>query len=739
MKKKPQQSNVSRLILSRKPNASQTTLPQPPLRRRPAIFGLPAGVTLLALWAGAHAERAHAQDATGQSTSLPAVTVSADADGTAQHLGTKASGGALGSRSQLNTPFSTTVVTQDELEERQVMKLGDVFALDASVSDNSGAYSSWASYITVRGLPLDWQNGYRIDGKPFLSYAITLPYEHFEQIELLKGSSGFMYGFGTPGGIVNYVSKKPTEQPLRSVGVGYLSNNVWSEQVDLGGRFGEDDRFGYRFNAVHEEGDTFNDGGVKRDSASLSLDARLTRELTWTFDALYQKRNTTDQTPSIFTAGYTGSVLPRTIRGDDQTLVGPGQHLNTQLQMYSTGLAYQLSPDWKLSTDYSYSKSDRSRNEGILFLQDASGDYDDYRSDSAEGHRFNQWSAQAEGRVRTGGIEHQLTLGASWQQQVNRYSSNSIYQQIGTGNLFTQNTNAYFSQTDFTLWRASDIAQRAVFASDTLKLSDQWSLLAGLRATDYEQNSYATNGQLSSQYSKDGVLTPTLALMYKPLADTTLYGSYVESLEPGSTVGSTFANEGELLKPLKSKQYELGAKTQRDGWSATAALFRIERGAEYTNSANVLVQDGFSIYQGLELGAAMRLGPQWQIGGNLMWLDTSYERGSAFQGNRVAGAPEFVATAQVSYAVAQLPGLKLYANAKYTGGTMLNASNQLELDGYTIANIGASYATRIGGRDTVFRVALNNVTDKKYWEFQYDNYMKPGDPRTLAVSAKVAF
>ncbi|HSV59679.1 MAG TPA: TonB-dependent receptor, partial [Variovorax sp.] len=668
-----------------------------------------------------------------------AVTVSAEAPGTTQNLGAKASGGALGNRTQLDTPFSTTVVTQEELEERQVNKLGDVFALDASVTDNSGAYSSWASYITVRGLPLDWQNGYRIDGKPFLSYAITLPYEHFEQIDLLKGASGFMYGFGTPGGIVNYASKKPTEQPLRSVGVGYLSNNVWSEQIDLGGRFGEGERFGYRFNAVHEEGDTFNEGGIRRDSASLSLDARLTRELSWTFDALYQKRKTTDQTPSIFTGSYTGSTLPPTVRGDDQTLVGPGQHLDTQLQMYSTGLAYQLSPDWKLRTDYSYSKSDRSRNEGILYLADPSGDYNDLRSDSAEGHRFNQWQAMAEGQLRTGGIGHLLTLGVSWQQQVNRYSSNAVYQPIGTGNLFQPNTNAYFSQTDFAMYRNSDIVQRALFASDTLKFSEQWSLLAGLRATNYEQTSYGTDGAVTSEYAKDGVVTPTLALMFHPRPDTMLYGSYVESLEPGSIVGSNFVNEGELLKPLKSKQYELGAKTQRDGWSASAALFRIERGAEFTNSANVLVQDGMSIYQGVELGSTMRLGRQWQIGANLMWLDSSYDQGTANIGNRVSGAPSFVATAQVTYAVAQLPGLKFFADAKYTGGTMLNATNQLKLDSYTIGNVGASYATRIGGLDTVFRLALNNVTDERYWEFQYDNYLKPGDPRTLAVSAKLNF
>lgn len=650
-------------------------------------------------------------------------------DGTAQHLDTEVSGGALGARTQLDTPFSTTVVKSEDLAERQVSKLGDVFALDASVSDNSGAYSSWASYISVRGLPLDWQNAYRIDGKPFLSYTITLPYEHFEQIELLKGSSGFMYGFGSPGGIVNYVTKKPGDTPVRSVDIGYKSDSLWSEHVDLGDRFGAEDRFGYRLNATHEDGKTFNDGTLRRNSLSLALDARLTRDLLWDFNALYQDRSATGQTPSIYLGSYVDISLPSVISGANQNLLGPGQHLSNNLQLYSTGLQYQIAPDWALSTSYSHSTATRNRNEGILFLTNASGDYDDYRSDTREGHRFDQAQALLQGLLRTGAVEHRLVVGASWQKQGNDYSSNAVYQQIGTGNLYRQNTNSYFSTTDFSLYHFSDVTQRAVFASDTVKLSDRWSVLAGLRNTDYEQTGY----------TKNGVVTPTLALMFNPAPHTTVYTSYVESLEQGATVGITYANRNEQLAPLKSKQYELGIKTERDRWSATAALFRIERGAEYANSANVLVQDGQSIYQGLEVGATTRLGSQWQLGGNLMVLDTSYERGSSYQGNRVAGAPDFVAATQLSWDVAQLPGLKLSADAKYTGATMLNASNGLKLPGYALANVGASYTTRIGGYATTWRVAVNNLADKRYWEFQYENYIKPGDPRTVGVGAKLDF
>ena len=707
------------------------------IRKTQAAPALHTGIALLVLAATGQSGRALAQDVT-----LPAVTVRGKSqDDTPQNLNAKVGGGALGTRTQLETPFSTTVVKGEDLAERQVSKLGDVFALDASVSDNSGAYSSWASYVTVRGLPLDWQNAYRIDGKPFLSYAITLPYEQFEQIELLKGSSGFMYGFGSPGGLVNYVTKKPTDAPVRSVEIGFKSNGLWSEHVDLGNRFGDEGRFGYRLNATHEEGKTYNDGSVRRDSLSLALDARLTQDLRWDFNGLYQRRNSADQTPSIYTGSYVGSSLPSAISAANQTLLGAGQHLSNTLQFYSTGLQYRLAPEWTLSTSYSHSSARRSRNEGIFYLTDVAGGYNDFRSDSAEAHRFDQAQAMVEGTLRTGAVEHQVVFGASWQKQVNKYSSNAVYQQIGTGNLYRQNANDYVSATDFSLYRNSDITQRAVFASDTVKLSDRWSVLAGLRNTNFVQDSYDTTGARSpTPYVKNGVLTPTLAVMFKPAAHTLVYTSYVESLEQGATPGSTYANPpNEQLPPLRSKQYELGVKTEHERWSATAALFRIERGAEYANSANVLVQDGLSIYQGLELGASTRLGSQWQLSGNLMWLDSSYERGSGNQGNRVAGAPEYVAAAQLSYAVPQVPGLKLSADAKYTGATMLNASNGIKLAGYVLGNVGASYTTRIAGHDTTFRAAVNNVADKRYWEYQYENYIKPGDPRTYSLSAKLDF
>ncbi|KVL10582.1 TonB-dependent siderophore receptor [Burkholderia sp. MSMB1826] len=684
------------------------------------------------------ASLAHADDSPGDAAVLPALNITAAHD-SPQHLTDTISTGALGTRRQLDTPFSTTIVTSEELEARQPYKLGDVFANDASVSDNSGAYSAWASYMTVRGMQLDWQNGYKIDGLPFVTYGITMPYEQLDRVELLKGLGGFLYGFVTPGGVVNYVTKQPGAEPVRSVDIGYRSTNVWTEHVDLGQRFGPDHMFGARLNATHEEGKTYNDGNIRRDSVSLALQANLTRDLSVSFGALYQDRRTTGQTPSIFTGSYPGGALPATISGGSTNLGGKDQYLNTNLQLYTTGLQYQLAPDWQLDVTYSYSKATRRRNESTLYLQDAAGYYTDSRYVGMEDHRFSQWRAMVEGKVRTGPFSHQIVLGASWQKQANDYSANSVFVPLGAGNLYAPNPYRYESPHGFIQYRTSEIVQKSLFASDTVQLTERWSVLAGVRYMNYTQRAFQASGVEDPGYRQNGVVTPTFAVMFKLAPTTTAYASYAESLEPGSRVNDVYANAGQVLKPLRSKQYELGIKSEHARWSATAALFRIERSAEYANAANVYVQDGESIIQGIEVGARAKFGAHWNAGVDAMLLDAWYANGIGNNGNRVAGAPRFVLAGDLGYAVPGVPGLTLGVDAKFTGATPLRAAGGLDAPGFLVVNAGARYLTRVGRHDVTLRASIDNVLNRRYWEYQYADYVKPGDPRTVSLSAKIDF
>ncbi|MNT18834.1 Ferrichrome receptor FcuA precursor [compost metagenome] len=86
-----------------------------------------------------------------------------------------------------------------------------------------------------------------------------------------------------------------------------------------------------------------------------------------------------------------------------------------------------------------------------------------------------------------------------------------------------------------------------------------------------------------------------------------------------------------------------------------------------------------------------------------------------------------------------VPGLRVGVDGKYTSNIKLNAANTLEAGGYTVFNLGATYNTRVYGKDLTLRAALNNLTNKRYWGFQYENYLQPGDPRSVSLTAKIAY
>lgn len=681
------------------------------------------------------------------STTLPEVTITAaPSEGDSPfHLRKSMSSGALGAASQLDTPFSTTEVTQEDIEDRQISSTAETFRHDPAVTtQNNVTYTIWGANLTVRGLGLSTDNGWKINGLPVYAMGLDIPYEHLESIQLLKGLTGFMYGFGSPGGVVNLVTKKPGPEAVRSVDIGYRSNSIWTEHVDLSNSYTSGNRLGYRINATHEEGRTYNDGNVNRNSVTLGLASHLTPGLTWSLDILHQERHTTGEISALDTDGYTDTVLPKAISASSARLATQGTFNDTNLTFVSTGFGYQISPDWKFSGKFGRTDLTAAYVKDFNYLSNYSGDYDVYLLGSKNRMENTIWQGLAQGKSKTGSIQHELVFGAE-RQSLNYdgvANGTSFWKSTGLiGNIYMTNPAAYTGGTpNWQLYRAIDYIQSAVFASDKIGFSQNWSILAGLRYNNYEQTNLSKNGSVSSQYKANDTLTPTVALMYKPSASTTVYGSYVQALESGGIVGASYKNSGEMLSPYKSKQYEFGAKTETDAWSATAALFRIERVAGYDNSQNVYVQNGLVVYQGLELAGSFRPTRNLTAGGGLMLLDPVYKRtgSGGYDGNYVSGTPRVSATAFMKYDVPQVPGLGLYADVKFTGKTYVDDANTLLSESLTLVGLGAAYATRLAGHNVTYRASVSNLNDRKGWTGGSSQII-PLVPRTFTLNAKSEF
>jgi len=705
-------------------------------------FGTRRRAVLLVLVA-LSATATHATDADPQDAKvLSQVNVTASNSTLDLYRANDANTGALGQTSLLDTPFSIDAVTSDLMQNRQALDINDAFKADPAATPLATGYAGESAGIAVRGLPVDLLNGFKMDGLSIPNWGSDMPLEPFSQIELLKGPGGFMYGFGQPGGILNFVSKQPTAQPYNSLTLGFLSDGVFKEAGDFGGTIGGAGGWGYRINVAHEDGDTFVDGGhIKRNTASLVLTKDIAPNLHWHVNSIYQDRDVQGAYYGIILGQDFGMPVGAPVRvpaplPGDQRVSQPFTGYQTSFRAANTGLKWDISPDWTFSVDYSYAKQTRENQDSALILTDNQGTYTDLNYLGYSVYNYQQWQGMFNGKFDTGSLKHDVVFGASWQALDEDFPTDFQSLVLGQGNLFDVplftnpqvpvNRSIYLSETT---------SQRSLFASDTVALSSQWSALLGLRYVNYIDTSFGpTGGTPTARYQKSPV-TPTAALIYKPAAPVTLYASYVQSLEQGGSAPQSAVNAYQTFAPTLSKQFEVGAKTEFETWSTNLALFRVDRGLQYLNSNNVFVQDGQTRYQGIDWSAQMSLSQNWTLLGGVMYLDASNVRAAAgVDGKRAYGAPREQGNLYVEYAVPQIAGLVLNAGGRYVGNEAIEADNSNIIGAYHTFDIGARYTTSMGGHTFTYRAGINNLTNEKYWLTSWGFILNQGTPRTARAS-----
>ncbi|KAF1048182.1 MAG: Ferrichrome receptor FcuA [Herbaspirillum frisingense] len=168
---------------------------------------------------------------------------------------------------------------------------------------------------------------------------------------------------------------------------------------------------------------------------------------------------------------------------------------------------------------------------------------------------------------------------------------------------------------------------------------------------------------------------------------------------------------------------------EQSHWMTSAALFHLQRTAEYVNTANYDAQDGETRYPGLDLSGRDDVTPGLSLSGGAMWLDAKYKQAAAaMEGKAVTGAPRFQAAAAVRYRVPQGAGLTLNAGGRDVGRCKLNATTDLDLPSYYSVDVDAPYRTRMGGKDVGFnaQIQIQNLTDNRYWVYNGANYIFAG-------------
>jgi iron complex outermembrane receptor protein len=649
----------------------------------------------------------------------------------------------------LDTPASVSVFSQQLLEDRQVRKLSEVLQSDASVGESYAPIGYYENF-NVRGFALNAASSYRINGQT-LAGEQNVALENKQQVELLKGLSGLQSGVSEPGGLINYVTKRAED--VHSVTV---STNEQGERylaTDLGGWFGSERQFGLRANLAHEDIRSYVDhADGKRDFASLAFDWQINPDATLQLDAEYQHREQRS-VPGYQLLG--GTQVPHGIDPDDRLAY---QQWAKPVQNDSLNLGgrfeYRFSETWTGTLSASRSKvviDDYSAfawgsSEGAFFA--SNGDYDiyDYRSPD-DTRRTDEAQATLNGRFDALGVGHDLTVGGSAQRRT--VDQRPYYNEwLGTGNIYTGAPALAPSDKPIgSSERRLDSRQYGLFVNDRISFNEQWQTVIGAREVRLDEKTWDETG-VAGRHTRQYQLLPNAALIYKPSPDTTLYASYSKGLSAGGTAPWFASNAAEILAPTLSRQLELGIKRDWQGLSFTAALFQIRQAYQYARPDGegnfTYVQQGQQKNTGLELGASGWVTSNLQVQASAAAIRARVKNSGtdAYEGHQAINVPKLRAALQAEYSL-PVPGLALLGGARYSASKYASQAGNVEVGGYTVFDVGNRYRTRIGGYDTVLRLTVDNVFDKRYWrdvgDYLGDNYLFQGAPRTARLSASVSF
>ena len=688
-------------------------------------------------------------------TELPATSVTATDNG--DYQADNAWVGGFEAAPLLDTPAAIAVFTDALIEDQQARLLSDVLKNDASVGESYAPVGYYENFV-VRGFSLNSASSYKINGRTITGEQ-NVGLENKQQVELLKGLSGLQSGVSEPGGAVNYVTKRAAD--VRSVTVSTDDRGSGYIATDVGGWFGSEQQFGLRANVAHEDIHSYVEhANGQRDFASVAFDWNINPDALLQLDVEYQNKEQRS-VPGYQLLG--GSELPHHASPKKLLAHQSGSKPVTIDSLNINGnFEYRFNDSWKGSLSASRSKvviDDYSSfawggctvgcvtpNVGNYFTPEGGYDIYDFRSPD-DTRRNDEVQAALSGRFHTGAIDHELTVGSSaFRRVVN--NREAINHWLGSGNIDSEpeNLERYNGALNDS-HRRLDSRQYGVFFNDLISFNEQWQTMIGGREVRLDEKTFDDQGD-TTRHTQRYEFLPQAALIYKPVQNMTLYTRYSKGLSLGGTAPWFASNAFDILPPTVSRQIEAGIKYDWQRMRLSATLFQIRQAYQYARPENgefTYVQQGQQKNTGIELAANGRATERLQIAASVAAIRSRVSGSGTpeYEGHQTINVPTLRASLYGDYALPWIDGLALLGGVQYSGKKYASQVGTVQADAYAIFNIGSRYSTRIEGYDTVFRLTVDNLFDKRYWrdvgEYMGDNYVFQGAPLTARLSASINF
>ncbi|RYF21073.1 MAG: TonB-dependent receptor, partial [Oxalobacteraceae bacterium] len=646
---------------------------------------------------------------------------------------------------------------------------------------------------------------------------------NLEQLEVVNGANSVYAGSGSIGGSINLITKRPKAQDLTVISGGIGTADYYRGTIDSNIRVS--DSIAVRLNAMVHQNDIA--GRDFEYSERWGIAPSVTFGMDGPTQLTLQYQHQEDENTPVYGVPYYaiyGGLLPgasysgyygyKDYDRQDQTIdiataiiehefsdslsirnLTRWQKVEADIRVNPPQGTFCLADGTVANSTAAATPCSSTQTPGTFY---PSGPRGTTRLTTTE-MLYNQLDLSAV--FNTGGIEHTMTIGASFaQEDYTLDNGNSLRNPGGaTPNPSLPPINianpdpVYGGPINFvrTGHQEGDTKNFALYLFDAIKLSDQLEINGGIR---WEKNDAtfrsdtvsgtpgATFGQVTlgaDQVNEDELFSYRIGAVFKPVENASLYVAYGNSKTPVSSSvrgGCGLASTQSLntdpcsVEPQGAVNYELGGKIDlSSGVQLTAALFRNER-TNYPVASNdpvlgnLNVLDGRSRVDGIALGASGRIGEAITIFANYTYLDSEVLQsvsnyclanpGASFTptggtaitcptsdvqaGNPLTQTPTHSGSLFATYT---LPfGLQLGYGLTYQGGFLLtnsSAATMYRSDDWLTHRLFASYAFDNG---LTAQLNIQNVTDEKYYTgIRNNGWATPGEGRSAVFSLSYSF
>jgi catecholate siderophore receptor len=642
----------------------------------------------------------------------------------------------------LDAPQSITIIPRQVIQQRGATTLRDILRNVPGISMQAGEGGVPAGdQLSIRGFSA--RTDIFVDGVRDTGAYTRDPFD-IERVEVLKGPSSAYVGRGSTGGAINQVSKQPENERFVAGTMSLGAPWFGRASIDLGqpfaaGALGEG---AFRLNAVYQDADApgrdhvwFRRWGVAP-TFGLGLDGPTRLSLGYLH--LHQDGLPDYGVPFVpATNNALAAYRDRPAPVDFSNFYGL---INRDFETTNTDaatltVAHDFSDKVSVTNTLRYTRTHRdSVIAAPRFVGDNSTDViAEYKArDQVDAMLIDQLSLQA--KFATGPIGHAVTAGVEVSREtgenLHRTAPNSTPTDLFDPDPFRQWTGPVTVAGTF-----SDRGDMlAGYAFDLVTLTPHWELAGGLRWERYDTDYTPAAGAKLSR--SDETLSWKAGVIYKPVADASIYFGYGTSVNPSiDSINLASTNLPALIDPEKSRSFELGAKWRMldDRLLLTAAVFRTEKTNARTpglpgDPPTVLAGD--QRVDGLEISATGQITEAWYVLAGYTLLDSEIVRSNtpAEVGNDMPQTPAHSFSLWTTYRIDRaLGGL----GAQFVSDRFTNAANTRVAPAYWTFDAMASYDLT---KNLIARVNLYNIADKRYVDAVSGGHFIPGMGRAVMMS-----